>query len=381
MDASKAFDKVHYGTMFSILLNKNVPYCIIRLLMDSYVRQEARVIWNSCHSTYFRLMNGVKQGGVLSPTLFNLYIDRLLITLKNSGLGCHINGTYMGALSYADDITLSCPSVHGLNKMMSICSDFATNNFITFNAKKTICIKYGESVRLTEHVILDGNVISWHNGVRHLGNFLSSRLDINVDTNHKCSHFIGHFNHMMSNFGHLNHESVGTLFKSYCCSFYGSFLWKYNSDSFGKCCTQWNKCIRRIYSLPYNTHRWLLGPLIGQYHIRHQLILRDIKFLHSLLQSTNYIVRQCIMNASSNANTLIGYKMSYYRSMYGIDICNADLNYCLLRARARPLCLTPDQHAHVNCLYELSLAKSNHRIIDGFDPDEITDIINAIATG
>ena len=50
--------------------------------------------------------------------------------------------------------------------------------------------------------------------------------------------------------------------------------------------------------------------LIGQYHIRHQLILRDIKFLHSLVQSTNTIVRQCLMNASSHANTLIGYKMS-----------------------------------------------------------------------
>ena len=62
------------------------------------------------------------------------------------------------------------------------------------------------------------------------------------------------------------------------------------------------------YYLPYNTHIWLLCPLIGQYHIRHQLILRDIKFLQCLLQSTNSIVRQCIMNASSNANTLIGYK-------------------------------------------------------------------------
>ena len=129
--------------------------------------------------------------------------------------------------------------------------------------------------------------------------------------------------------------------------------------------------------MPYNTQRWLLGPLIAQNHIRHQLILRDIKFLHSLLQSTNSIVRQCIMNPSSNANTLIGYTISYYRYMYGTDICNADLNYCLLRAK--PLCLTPDQHAQVNCLNELSLA--NHRIIDGFDPDEITDIINAIATG
>ena len=171
---------------------------------------------------------------------------------------------------------------------------------------------------------------------------------------------------MMSNFSHLNPESVVTLFKSYCCSFYVFFKWKYNSDSFGKCCTQWNKCIR-IYFLPYNTYRWLLGPLIDQYHIRHQFILRDIKFLHRLLQSQNYFVRQCIINASSNLNTLIGYKMSYYRSMYGIDICNADLNYCVLRAK--PLCLTPDQHTHVNCLYELSLAKKTIIIIiDGFNP-------------
>ena len=83
------------------------------------------------------------------------------------------------------------------------------------------------------------------------------------------------------------------------------------------------------------------------------------------------------MNASSNANTLIGYKMSYYRSMYGIDICNADLNYCLLRAK--PLCLTPDQHAQENSVYELSLAKSNRIIIDEFNPGEITETIIAIS--
>ena len=65
--------------------------------------------------------------------------------------------------------------------------------------------------------------------------------------------------------------------------------------------------------------------------------------------------------------------------MYGIDICNADMNYCLLRAKQ--LCLTSDQHAQVNCVYELSLAKSNHIIIDVFNPDEITGTINAIATG
>ena len=50
----------------------------------------------------------------------------------------------MGALAYADYITISCPSRGGLNKMSSLCNDNCNN--ITFNTKKTICIKYNEPV-------------------------------------------------------------------------------------------------------------------------------------------------------------------------------------------------------------------------------------------
>ena len=59
--------------------------------------------------------NGVKQGGVITPVMFNLYLYNLVISLKQSGLGRHINGTYMGALGYADAVTLTCPSLYGLN--------------------------------------------------------------------------------------------------------------------------------------------------------------------------------------------------------------------------------------------------------------------------
>ena len=52
---------------------------------------------------------------------------------------------------------------------------------------------------------------------------------------------------------------------------------------------------------------------LDQYHVRHQLILRDIEFLPRLLQSTNSIVRQCIMNASSNTNILIGFSVETKR--------------------------------------------------------------------
>ena len=84
LDASKAFDKVHYGKLFTILLAKNVSLHVIRLLIDSYVRQQACVSWNGFKSNYFILQNGVKQGGVLSPVLLIMYIDNILTKLKHS---------------------------------------------------------------------------------------------------------------------------------------------------------------------------------------------------------------------------------------------------------------------------------------------------------
>ena len=59
---------------------------------------------------------------------------------------------------------------------------------------------------------------------------------------------------MMSNFGHLNPESVVTLFKSYCCSFYGSILWKYNSDSFGKCVHNGTNVLEEYYIICHISH-------------------------------------------------------------------------------------------------------------------------------
>ena len=48
----------------------------------------------------------MKQGAVLSPILFTMYIDGLFYELKRAGVGCHINEEYAGAFEYADDIVL-----------------------------------------------------------------------------------------------------------------------------------------------------------------------------------------------------------------------------------------------------------------------------------
>ena len=59
LDAPKAFNRIHFGKLFALLIERNVPLCFIRLILDAYTRQQFRVSWNNCFSKYFSVSNGV----------------------------------------------------------------------------------------------------------------------------------------------------------------------------------------------------------------------------------------------------------------------------------------------------------------------------------
>ena len=101
-DASKAFDRINHGKLFRLLLQRGMPPLIVRVLINCYVNQSISVSWNNHRSESFDCLNGVKQGGVLSPILFTVYIDELLLKLRSSGFGCYIDDTFVGALGCAD---------------------------------------------------------------------------------------------------------------------------------------------------------------------------------------------------------------------------------------------------------------------------------------
>ena len=61
----------------------------------------------------------------------------------------------MGALSYADDITLIASSIEGLNEMLKLCDNSATVYNVMFNSKKTVFIKFGNEVNRNEAAFLN----------------------------------------------------------------------------------------------------------------------------------------------------------------------------------------------------------------------------------
>ena len=141
LDATKVIDRVNHWLLFKHLLDRNLPLHIIRLLVCWYRTQRFNVQWGGCSSKCFSAANGVPQGGILSPWLFNiLYIDDLSVSLSNANTGCIIGGMYANHFSYADDMATVSPSAPGLQKLLNMCAIYATTHAIIYNVKKTQCM-------------------------------------------------------------------------------------------------------------------------------------------------------------------------------------------------------------------------------------------------
>ena len=169
------------------------------------------------------------------------------------------------------------------------------------------------------------------------------------------------------------------LFKSHCCSFYGSHLWKFNSTRFDKCCKAWNIAIRKLLELPYNDHVYLLGPLVRQINIREQFYVRKYRFLWNAFRSRNHIVSTCMNMALDNSNTCIGYKLAFYRYRYNVGMymySNINSSIKLLGASN----ISDEQVAIVNNLSTLLSVKSGSHDIIGFNFNEVNDLIHHIST-
>jgi len=76
-------------------------------------------------SSLFTTTNGVKQGAILSPILFCIYMDVLLLELEKSKFGCHTGSRCCGSFGYADDVCSLAPSHNAIQSMLNVCQTFA----------------------------------------------------------------------------------------------------------------------------------------------------------------------------------------------------------------------------------------------------------------
>ena len=77
--------------LLEILFNEyNAPIHIVRITLSYLNNQSARIRWNKFAEEFMGIKSGVRQGGILSPSLFKIYIDHIVKKVTETNVGCKL---------------------------------------------------------------------------------------------------------------------------------------------------------------------------------------------------------------------------------------------------------------------------------------------------
>lgn len=376
LDATKAFDRVNYCKLFRKLMDKKMSPLVLRLLLFMYTNQCLIVRWGAQFSDRFNVCNGVKQGGVLSPILFSVYMDGLFGKLEESGIGCRIGNLYAGGLGYADDLTLLVPSRKGLQKLIHICEAYALDYDVLFNgAKSQFLIFRGRDCQIEKCTVSVNNVnITNVNKGVHLGHNLST-VDSDSMVTAANAHFWRSFNLFHADFGNIHPFVKCKLFKQYCSSFYGAPLWLLSSHAVNNVCVSWRKALRKVWRLSPMTHCNVITLLSECYPLDICLKQRFCKFTSNILKYGSVILRSVMKAALKNPFST--FCKNYTEISSTCD--SQDMSLCHMALVIRWYDTVPsDCKNKIGVLHDMIDVRDEWKKCDVLNIDEVHDIIEDI---
>ena len=216
LDASKAFDRLVHAGLFLKLLARNVPMTFIDIIIFWYDGLYCRVRWDDQYSEWFVIEAGVRQGGILSPDFYSIYVDELVDILTKLNVGCYIRGVFVAALLYADDMALMSPSLKGLQRLLTACEQYCRVWDICLNPKKTRNMSFGKRQDNLCSLYLNGVEIEWTDQWTYLGVNLVSSPMFNCCVNEKIRKFYRAANYILRIDGKSDDMLMLRLIETHC---------------------------------------------------------------------------------------------------------------------------------------------------------------------
>jgi hypothetical protein len=252
LDASKAFDRINHWHLFNKLLFRGLPHVIVRLLVYWYTSQSFVVRWCNRVSSCFKTCNGVRQGGILSPVLFNVFMDDLSQQLGKIHIGCFRGDVCINHLFYADDAVLLAPSPSALQNLLNICEQFALEFEMVYNTKKTVCMvilpKKFTKLRVP-YIYLYGKPLRQVAEQKYLGVFISSKQSDTRDLKRQMCAIYARGNMLIQKFRKCSTDVKIQIFKSYCNVYCGQLWSKYPDYAYRSVKVAYNNICRSLFCI------------------------------------------------------------------------------------------------------------------------------------
>ena len=235
IDARKAFDTVQRDCLWFKLLSLGINGRIFTAIQSLYDNVTCNVRINDVCTDWFPVNQGLKQGCVLSPTMFSIYVNDLAEMINNLGCGVTVDQYNMAILMYADDIVLLSESEHDMQRMLDAVNEWCYKWRLSLNESKTKVIHFRPpSFPKTNYQFMCGNkTISTEASYKYLGMWLNEFLDMTYS---------------VKEIAKSASRALGAIFAKYMCSggmnysvftklvetvvepvlFYGSGIWGLN---------------------------------------------------------------------------------------------------------------------------------------------------------
>ena len=263
LDCSKAFDTIsHYG-IFIKLIERKVPLCFLKLVMYLYLNMKSCCSWRGTKSEFFDVSSGTKQGGVISPRIFAIYMDDLIARLRKRGIGCHYINLFIACILYADDLCLMAPSRGSMQELLNICEEYCKEFCLSFNVNKSKILLFGQFKGCqVADITLDGRVIEVVNEWKYLGVTITAGPKVSFSSKPPLNTFYCSVNSILSSIRKPNELVLMKLLFSNCvpCLTYASEVVEYKSTEMNNYNVAINDAIRRIFSF----NRWESTRLLRQ---------------------------------------------------------------------------------------------------------------------
>ena len=307
LDATKAFDKVNHYRMYAILLRRGLPSVFVNILINWYGKLRVQVRWRDKMSVLFRVKSGVRQGGILSPTLFNIYVDSLIVTLRNKRLGCFVKNAYIGCIMYADDLMLLSASVKELQKMLDCCGSIGAELGIQFNSKKSLCLTVGPNNTLKPvAMMLNGAEMVWVKKLKYLGVILLYGIKFTIDTSEIRRKFFIAVNSILSRCKFASEAVKLDLLEKHCLPIltYCIEVLDLNAIQLKDINAWWNSIYRKIYG--YNKWESVkeLVFYLGRVEIMPTINIRYLLFLKNISTATNSCMHDLFINVINDCELI-----------------------------------------------------------------------------
>ena len=233
VDFKKAFDWVPRDLLlYKLSTSFHIHGRLFNTLSSIYESSSAQIRLNGLLSDHFNVSSGVKQGDIISPVLFSMYLNDLATGIKALDCGVDIDAIKLAILLYADDIVLIAPDEMCLQKMLDFVSDWCKKWRMAINSDKTQVVHFRpHQSNITETVFHFSNIdLKTVPRYKYLGVIFDEHLtftDNAATLADSAVRALGEIRHKLKNLKECGYNSFDNLFKTCVLSIadYSAGIW------------------------------------------------------------------------------------------------------------------------------------------------------------